>query len=69
MQVIDIIKDTGAALLQQIDSVFGYMQSGHELFKWLDARAEASDAHGEADQRSLKTHFKMCRTSNSQRGS
>jgi hypothetical protein len=46
VQAIDITKDTGTALLQQIDSIFGYTQSGHELFKWLDARAEASDAHG-----------------------
>ena len=46
VQIIDVKTDTGCALLQQIDSDFEYEQSGHKLFKWLDARAEASHTQG-----------------------
>ena len=44
--MIDVKTDTGCALLQQIDSDFEYEQSGHKLFKWLDARAEVSHTQG-----------------------
>ena len=33
---------TGKALVQQIDEKFSGMESGHELFAWLDSRAKAS---------------------------
>jgi hypothetical protein len=42
MQIINNKVDTGRALLQQADNLFGYSQSGHEFFKWLDDRAKAS---------------------------
>ena len=42
MQIINNKVDTGRALLQQADNLFGYTQSGHEFFKWLDDRAKAS---------------------------
>ena len=42
MQIINNKVDTGRALLQQADNIFGYTQSGHKFFKWLDDRATAS---------------------------
>ena len=42
MQIINNKCETGRALLQQADNLFGYTQSGHEFFKWLDERAKAS---------------------------
>ena len=42
LQIIDNKCDTGRALLQQADNLFGYTQSGHEFFKWLDDRAKPS---------------------------
>ena len=42
LQIIDNKCDTGRALLQQADNLFGHTQSGHEFFKWLDDRAKPS---------------------------
>ena len=42
IQIIDNKCETGSALLQQADNLFGLTQSGHEFFKWLDDRAKAS---------------------------
>ena len=59
LQIIDNKCDTGRALLQQADNLFGYTQSGHEFFKWLDDRAKPSLT----DDGMINAHRMRCRTS------
>ena len=59
LQIIDNKCDTGRALLQQADNLFGYTQSGHEFFKWLDDRAKPSLTNDGM----INAHRTRCRTS------